>query len=256
MNYLKYILSVTGLAMLFPFMVFSQPVQWNAHWIMHPSVQPNDHQMIFFRKSFDLASKPAKFVIHLSADNHYRLFVNGKYILRGPARGDIEHWFFETVDIAPYLTAGKNSIAAEVVNWGPKRSFTYFSQMTNFIMQGDTEAESIVNTSGGSWKCIQNKAFHPKAVNWMLDRNTIDFGLYVGNPTDSIRADQYPWGWETPVYDDSHWLPAKWCDLAGGRNEQHAGGILFSGGKLLVPRVSGILKEPFENKYTRKAKHY
>jgi hypothetical protein len=77
----------------------------------------------------------------------------------------------------------------------------------------------------------------------MLDRTTIDFGLYVGNPTDSIRADQYPWGWETQAYDDSHWLPSKWCDVAGGREEQHAGGILYVGGKLLVPRVSGILKE-------------
>ena len=77
----------------------------------------------------------------------------------------------------------------------------------------------------------------------MTDRNTIDFGLYVGNPTDSIRADKYPWGWETRDYDDSKWLPAKWCDIAGGRNQQFAGGILYGGGKLLIPRRTGILKE-------------
>lgn len=243
MNYIKHLLAVTVLAALCSFTVLSQPVQWKAHWIMHPSVQPNDHAVILFRKSFELASKPAKFVVHLSADNHYRLFVNGHYILRGPARGDIAHWFYETVDIAPYLTAGKNTIAAEVVNWGPKRSFTYFSQITGFILQGDTNAESLVNTSGGTWKCIHNKAFHQKAVDWMFDRSTIDFGLYVGNPTDSIRAELYPWGWETSDYNDSGWLPAKWADVAGGRDEQHAGGILFAGGKMLVPRQSGILRE-------------
>ena len=223
--------------------IFAEDVKWTAHWIMHPTVQPQDHAMILFRKSFDLPAKPAKFVVHVSADNHYRLFVNGKYITRGPARGDISHWFYETLDLAEYLQAGKNVIAAEVVNWGPKRSFTYFSQMTSFIMQGDSDAEKMVNTSGGSWKCMQNQAFNAKMVNWMTDRSTIDFGLYVGNPTDSIVGAKYPWGWETGDYNDSAWLPAKWCDIAGGRDAQHAGGILYSGGKLLIPRRVGLLKE-------------
>lgn len=221
----------------------AQKVDWTAHWIMHPTVQPQDHTMILFRKSFELPSKPARFVVHVSADNHYRLFVNGKYITRGPARGDISHWFYETLDLAEFLQEGKNVIAAEVVNWGPKRSFTFFSQMTSFIMQGDSDAEKIVNTSGGSWRCFQNQAFNPKMVDWMTDRNTIDFGLYVGNPTDSIVGEKYPWGWESRDFNDSDWLPAKWCDIAGGRDTQSAGGILYSGGKLLIPRRVGLLKE-------------
>lgn len=229
--------------LLFSFRVFAGEVEWTAQWIMHPTVQPQDHAMILFRKEFDLQTKPKKFVVHVSADNHYRLFVNGQYVLRGPARGDISHWFFETIDIAGYLQSGTNTIAAEVVNWGPKRSFTFFSQMTSFILQGDTGAEKIVNTSGGSWKCIQNQAFNAKMVDWMTDRNTIDFGLYVGNPTDSIVGSKYPWGWEGKDFDDSSWLPAKWCDIAGGRDQQFAGGILFGGGKMLVPRRTGLLKE-------------
>ncbi len=222
---------------------FAQDLKWTAQWIMHPTVQPQAYSVVLFRKDFELQAKPEKFLVHLSADNHYRLFVNGKYISRGPARGDISHWFYETIDLAGYLHSGKNTIAAEVVNWGPKRSFTFFSQMSSFIMQGDSEAEKIVNTSGGSWKCMQNEAYSPKIVEWMTDRNTIDFGLYVGNPTDSIRADKYPWGWETTSFDDSKWLPAKWSDIAGGRNEGFAGGILYGGGKLLIPRRTGILKE-------------
>jgi alpha-L-rhamnosidase len=218
-------------------------MEWKAQWIMHPSVQPQQHAVIIFRKSFVLQSAPQSFVIHLSADNHYRLFVNGKYVLRGPARGDLSHWFYETVDIAGYLTEGKNSIAAEVVNWGPKRSFTFFSQMTSFVLQGDTERENMVNTSGGSWKCYHNTAILPKFIDWMSDRSTIDFGLYVGNPTDSVRAELYPWGWESTGFDDSKWDPARMCDIAGGRGTQYAGGILYSGGKLLIPRRTPVLEE-------------
>ena len=38
--------------------IFAEDVKWTAHWIMHPTVQPQDHAMILFRKSFDLPSKP------------------------------------------------------------------------------------------------------------------------------------------------------------------------------------------------------
>ena len=86
-----------------PFLAFASEVEWKAQWIMHPTVQPQDHAVIIFRKTFDMPAEPDDFIIHLSADNHYRLFVNGNYILRGPARGDLEHWFYETVDIAEYL---------------------------------------------------------------------------------------------------------------------------------------------------------
>ena len=77
----------------------------------------------------------------------------------------------------------------------------------------------------------------------MTDRNTIDFGLYVGNPSDSIRADLYSWGWERPDFDVTAWLPAKWCDIADGRDQQFAGGILYSGRKMLIPRRTGLLQE-------------
>lgn len=175
------------LILLLSFSSFAGEVTWTAQWVMHPTAEPQAYAVVLFRKSFELPVKPQKFIVHVSADNHYRLFVNGQYILRGPARGDISHWFYETIDLSQYLQTGKNTIAAEVVNWGPKRSFTFFSQMTSFILQGETEAEKMVNSAGGSWKCIQNKAYNPKIVEWMTDRNTIDFGLYVGNPTDSIQ---------------------------------------------------------------------
>jgi len=239
---LRNILLSFFLIFLFVVTTEAQEIKWKAQWIMHPTVEPQAYSVVLFRKNFELPTKPEKFMVHLSADNHYRLFVNGKYITRGPARGDISHWFYETIDLSQYLQSGENTIAAEVINWGPKRSFTFFSQMSSFIMQGDSEAEKVVNTSGGSWKCIQNEAYSPKIVEWMTDRNTIDFGLYVGNPTDSIRADKYPWGWETISFDDSKWLPAKWCDFAGGRDGA-GGGILYGGGKLLIPRRTGILKE-------------
>jgi hypothetical protein len=64
----------------------------------------------------------------VSGDNRYELFVNGARVLSGPARGDLNHWRFETLDIAPHLTAGKNVLAGVVWNFA---ELAPMAQMTN-----------------------------------------------------------------------------------------------------------------------------
>lgn len=70
--------------------------KWDAKWIQHPN-NNNQFGVYHFRKSFDLKSVPAKFVVHISADNRYWLFVNGKRICTGSAKGDLQHWQFESI---------------------------------------------------------------------------------------------------------------------------------------------------------------
>lgn len=50
------------------------------------------------------------FRMHISADNGYRLYVNGKYITYGPAAGDIYHYRYESIDITGHLKAGTGPI--------------------------------------------------------------------------------------------------------------------------------------------------
>src|SRR5215203_910681 len=77
--------------------------RWAAHWIRPADAPPKAFGVYHFRKTFDLPSAPRRFVIHASADNRYELFVNGRRMLTGPARGDLDHWRFETADIAAAL---------------------------------------------------------------------------------------------------------------------------------------------------------
>src|SRR6266536_176533 len=59
-----------------------------ANWIAPPTV-PGDSFVVFHtRRAFDLASSPAKFVVHVSADNRYRLYLNGALVSSGPQRSD------------------------------------------------------------------------------------------------------------------------------------------------------------------------
>lgn len=60
---------------------------WNAQWITCPSVPLRAYGVYHFRKTMDLPEKPEHFIIHVSADNRYLLYVNGIAVGRGPARG-------------------------------------------------------------------------------------------------------------------------------------------------------------------------
>lgn len=92
--------------------------------------------MYRFRKTIDLKEKPSHFVVHVSADNRYRLFVNGRPVSRGPARSDTWHWNFESLDLAPFLQKGKNILAAVVWNGGENAPYAQMTFQTGFLLAG------------------------------------------------------------------------------------------------------------------------
>src|SRR5437868_1489383 len=89
----------------------NKPTRWNAQWITVPGGTGVDYEICLFRKTIDLATKPSSYLVHVSADNRYKLFINGVLVSIGPARGDFYYWNYETVDLAPYLKEGKNVIS-------------------------------------------------------------------------------------------------------------------------------------------------
>ncbi len=126
---------------------------WNAQWVSCPGVPLRAYGVYHFRKTLELQEKPAHFIIHVSADNRYILYVNGEEIGKGPARSSLYNWNFGSFDIASHLQAGKNVIAAMVWNMGELAPVAQISNQTGFLLQGDTKAEQIAN-SDHSWKVI------------------------------------------------------------------------------------------------------
>lgn len=171
-------------------------VKWPAYWIACPGASPTDYGVYHFRKSFSLQQQPATFLIHISADNRYRFFVNGAPVSEGPARGDLLHWYYEPVDIARYLKPGNNTIAALVWNMGAYRPLAQITNRTGLIVQSTAAADSVVNTNN-TWKVLRNEAYAP----------VMEYNYFVGAP-DSIDAATYPWGWEQTGYDDGSWKDA------------------------------------------------
>src|SRR4030095_5182667 len=117
---------------------------WSANWITAPDAPAKSYGVYYFRKKIWLKEKPDSFIVHVSADNRYVLIINEKFASLGPARNDLSHWNFETVDIAPYLINGDNIITATVWNEGEYRPEGQISNRTGFLMQGNTSKEEVI----------------------------------------------------------------------------------------------------------------
>jgi hypothetical protein len=197
---------------------------WDAHWIHVPAMAPADYGVCHFRRVFDLDAVPAKFEVHVSGDSRYELYSNGVLVSWGPARGDLDHWRYETVDLAPSLKAGHNVLAAVVWNDGPRAALAQFSLRTGFLLQSAGPGHKEVNT-GPQWRCLRNDAYQPAPRADLHDYQAI-------GPAERFEAARNPWGWQLPAFDDSGWSAVEIGDPACPRGMQDAPSRW-----MLVPRL-------------------
>ncbi len=199
------LLSLTGRGQ--PFV--TQPAQFTdpafADWVCARAGTDgfNDTGLFLFRKQLQLETKPERFLVHVSADNRYRLFVNGTAVSWGPANSDLAHWNYETVDLAPFLRAGSNQLAAQVWRAVPGASpARQISRRLAFILQGEGVAEHAANTDS-SWRVAPDAGYAP------IPQASKDVGGgYIAGPTDRVDGRLHPWGWMDGGFDDSAWPAA------------------------------------------------
>lgn len=175
---------------------------WDARWIS--SENANSNILFHFRKGFSLSALPREFVVHLSADNRYRLFINGKYVTEGPQLSDQRHWHFESLDVASFLQAGQNTIAVEVWNHGEKAPINMMGKNLGLIVQGDDATSAVVNTDK-TWKVLPDAGVSP--LHFGPGDPNLFYSYYAAGPMEKMVADKMPWGWEQSSYNDSDWRP-------------------------------------------------
>ena len=218
--------------------------QWPAFWIAS-ATSPGTTQGVFvFRREIDLASVPGHFMVHVSADNRYLLHVNGQYAAEGPARGDLFHWRFETVDLAPFLHPGKNVIAAVVWNFAELSPVAQMSNRTGFLLQGDGPAESILNT-GAAWRVRREPGRAALG-------STGAHGYYAAGPAEKIDGRIFDASWDQEHTHATDWESPQLLGHAASREARDASNRWEMVADLLPPmehrltnvgrvvRVSGI----------------
>ncbi len=172
---------------------------WTAKWIWDKENLTEKNVWMCFNKQISLEKKPEKIVAHISADSKYWLYINGERVVyegsvkRGPEKNS---GYYDSIDIAPYLKEGSNSICALVWYWDNETSYSYNSSgQGGFIFEAAGDGINIASDS--SWKVKRHSAF-------------IDSPLYPPNyrlPEYSICFDarEDMGDWMNADYDTSLW---------------------------------------------------
>ncbi|HTM18712.1 MAG TPA: hypothetical protein VL135_17505, partial [Terracidiphilus sp.] len=173
---------------------------WHAAWITHPTAPLREPLVLHFKRSLDLRSIPASYIIRVSADNRFILYVNGSRVGDGPARGDLTHWRYERFDLAPLLKAGHNLITATVWNFGVYAPLAQFSDRTAFLLESEATDNTGISTPK-NWLVEEEPGVRP------LGRDKVTLQTYFASgPGEELDASKYDWTWNSENQSKS-WVP-------------------------------------------------
>lgn len=175
---------------------------WKASWITADGAAARDSVVVHFRKRFTLAESPLHFLVHVSADNRFVLHVNGKVVGKGPARGDLQHWRYETYDLASVLQTGDNVIAATVWNFGNNAAYAQISRRTGFLLQSRDEAHAFIN-SNKNWEAKVESGHAVNVAGLSAIREKHYF--YAASPPERRDGNIWDWNWDRPAKQANLW---------------------------------------------------
>lgn len=159
--------------------------------ITHDDKYKNKH--ILFRKKV-IIDDLKKAIMRISADDYYKLYINGKFVTQGPAPAYNFHYYYNEIDVSEYLKNGENTIAVH----------TYYQGLINRVwVSGDLRhgmaLELFVNgtkiaESDETWKCAYHTGYSECGK----------FG-YETQFAEAYDAGASECGFELPEFDDAAW---------------------------------------------------
>ena len=172
---------------------------WSASWIWLPAQQRMDNLYVLARTQFDCPVVPASAPARVSGSQLYKLYVNGRYVGRGPNPADPSYYYYDVHDLAPYLVPGRNVISLI--------GFCYSETLQGIIGQNwgiggllFEMAEPVRVISDESWKVLQAPAWD--------QASDINCTLYGDYKEYYDTRKELP-GWQLAGFDDRAWPQAR-----------------------------------------------
>jgi len=191
--------------------------QWPCHWITPKRIPPAPF-VIAYRLTFETKTRE-DVRVHVTADERYELWLDGKCIGRGSERGDPNHWYFETYELE--LTEGEHALVAKVWTLGEKSPFAQMSDSHGFILcPQKSEWQEKIGTGKAAWetKRLPGYEFTNPLTAWGTGWNLI------------LNGEAMDWHWREPADPsiDEGWTPAVTglTGMAPGVNDRRPGHIL------------------------------
>lgn len=162
-------------------------------WTGKPMLDKAPENMVTFRKQFEMTTLPQHATLHLFADVRYMLWVNGRYVERGPARFEPAAPEYDSVDITKFMCAGSNLISilvtAQISNG---RTRLHEPCLTaELVEQNDGESKILFDTDA-TWKWSGQTRYRRAITDWANIYDVVDARVEDGD-------------WTQLDYDDSKW---------------------------------------------------
>ena len=159
------------------------------------------------RREMQAEAPETRVLLRVTADDYYKLYVNGRYAGQGPAPAYPEHYYYNELDITPYLQPGRNVLAVHF----------YYQGLVNRVWNsGDARfgiACDIREIRRGEKETVTGMV--PR---WRYQVSCAYSGGITGYDTQFLEDfDSRRWeeSWKETAFDDQMWRPmvkAEWAD--------------------------------------------
>lgn len=156
----------------------------------------NSH--ILFRKNFNLNKLNKDAILYISADDYYKLYINGQFVTQGPAPSYHNNYNFNKIDVSKYLKTGKNIIAVHTVYHGLINRVWQSGDFRHGLILDLVIDGKIVVCSDESFKTAIHTAYTETGI--------CGYDTQFLEKYDSSAAEV---DFATPCFDDSNWENAK-----------------------------------------------
>jgi hypothetical protein len=132
----------------------------NAFWIGSDHPFDLHESYLNFRSpdAFYLASLPARAELFITADSRYRLWVNGQFVARGPARSWPHAQSVDQLDVTAHLHTGPNVIAVQVYQPGYSH-FSYLHRGASGLLAWLVCDGAVALLTDTAWRVQRDRSF-------------------------------------------------------------------------------------------------
>ncbi|ANY68211.1 alpha-L-rhamnosidase [Paenibacillus sp. BIHB 4019] len=174
---------------------------WQAKWIWSNTPVNTPNVYTEARTLFLVDSDLQEAVLHISANQEYKLFVNGAWVGNGPSPSDNAWQYYDSYEVANLLHSGANSIAIVAYNFSDTHIYNSQKQGPGGIVaQLDmlTDEGDVAVYTDERWKCRRSSRWVHKVSR-----------MHAWNGFKEIYLAEQEDGWEQTEYDDSNWAKAR-----------------------------------------------
>ncbi len=207
----------------FPAQEIGKIGNWPACWLEFPEGGPQQ-SVVYFKLKFNL-NEDAQIRIHVTADERYKLFMDGELVSVGPSRGDQYNWYYKTYDID--FKKGEHIFVAQVWRLEELSPSAQISVVPGFLLAAEGPLAQVLSTGTAQWKMKRSEEYS-------FRENEICFGPCH----DTIIYGDYDCDWMSGAGD--RWEPAQ--GSSRGRSGLHFANYKVNGHQLVPDPLPDMLE--------------